>query len=215
MKAAGWALGAVAICLLLAAVLLARGPGQQEAAGQEATTPGSPPTTVPPASAPASAPSLFPELTEGFFSASANREPQGIPGLGVTDVLGNLYRFPVGGRFVCRGPVPGDEAGSNLWVCSAPPARQPPTHEVTVVGDDPRTIFSVEATVRGASEEAAAEFFAYVAELCLEDTDPLNPEAWVEANVASGGQVFSEGAQFSVYGTRGERTMQVVAAGNF
>jgi hypothetical protein len=54
-----------------------------------------------------------------------------------------------------------------------------------------------------------------VAELCLEDTDPLNPEAWVEANVASGGQVFSEGAQFSVYGTRDERTMQVVAAGNF
>ncbi len=216
MKAAGWALGAIAMCLLLAAaVLLARGPGQQEAAGQEATTPESPPTTAPPASAPASVPSLFPELTEGFFSASANPEPQGILGLGVMDVLGNLYRFPMGGRFVCRGPVPGDEAGSNLWVCSAPSARQPPTYEVTVVGDDPRTIFSVEATVRGSSEEAAAKFLAYVAELCLEDTDPLNPEAWVQANVASGGQVFSEGAQFSVYGTRDQRTMQVVAAGNF
>jgi hypothetical protein len=128
------------------------------------------------------------------------------------DVLGNLYRFPVEGRFVCRGPVPGDEAGTNLWVCSVPSAGEPPSHEVTVVGDDPRTVLWVRAPVRGASEEEAAEFFAYVAGLCLQDADPLNPEAWVNANVASGeaGQVFAGGAEFSVYGTEEERTMQVV-----
>jgi hypothetical protein len=82
-----------------------------------------------------------------------------------------------------------------------------------MVGDDPRTVLCVRATVRGASEEAAAEFFRYVAGLCLHGTDePLNPEAWVEANVASGGQVFAGGAELSVYGTKEERTLQVVAS---
>jgi hypothetical protein len=219
LKAAGWALGGVLLCVLVAAaVLVVRAPGPQEAAGQEATTPERPPATAPPATAPpASVPPLFPELTDEFFSPPAEPEDtlEGIPGLSVMDVLGNLYRFPVDGRFVCRGPVPGDEAGTNLWVCSTPSARTPATHEVTVVGDDPRTVLSVEATVRGTSEEEAAEFFAYVAGLCLQDADPLNPEAWVNANVASGGQVFTEGAEFSVYGTEEERTLQVMAAGVF
>src|SRR5688572_12370412 len=96
--------------------LVIRGLGPQEAVGQETTTPESPPTTTPspeaPATAPpASVPSVFPELEEAFSSASAEpgEHPQGIPRLGVTDVLGHLYRFPLqgGGRFVCRGPVPG------------------------------------------------------------------------------------------------------------
>jgi hypothetical protein len=86
-----------------------------------------------------------------------------------------------------------------------------------VVGDDPRSVLSVEATVRGASEEGAAEFFTYVAGLCLQDADPLNPEAWVNANVASGEarQVFAGGAEFTVYGTKEERTMQVVVTDAF
>ena len=202
----------VALCIvLLATVWVVRDPGQRDAVGQEATTP----ATESPASPSAIYPSHFPELSEELFSASASAEPvpRGIPDLAVTDVLGNLYRFPVGGRFVCRGPVPGDEAGSNLWVCSVPSERAPPTYEVIVVGDDPRTVFWVRATVRGVSEEAAAEFFGYVAGLCLHGTDePLNPEAWVEANVASGGQVFAGGAELSVYGTKEERTLQVVSS---
>jgi hypothetical protein len=207
----------VALCIvLLATVWVVRDAGRRDAVGQEATTPApATPATESPASPSAIYPSHFPELSEELFSAPASAEPvpRGIPGLGVTDVVGNLYRFPVGGRFVCRGPVPGDEAGSNLWVCSVPSERPPPTYEVIVVGDDPRTVLWVRATVRGASEEAAAEFFGYVAGLCLHGTDePLNPEAWVEANVASGGQVFAGGAELSVYGTKEERTLQVVAS---
>jgi hypothetical protein len=207
------------MCLLVAAAaLLLRSPAPQEAVGQEATTPEVPTTTAAPASPPASVPPLFPELEEDPFSAStpAEVEPEGIPDLSVMDVLGQLYRFPVEGRFVCRGPVPGDEAGTNLWVCSAASSEEGPVmHEVIVVGDDPRTVLSVEATVRGVSEEEAAEFFGYVGELCLQVADPFNPEAWMEANVAGGGQVFARGAEFSVYGTEEERTLQVVATGPF
>ena len=122
---------------------------------------------------------------------------------------------------MCRGPVPGREPGSNLWACSVPSRGGAITHDVTVAGDDPRTVLWVRATVRGATEEeeeeeeaAAAEFFGYVGSLCLGQTDdPLDSEAWARANVASGGQVFAQGAQFSVYGTKEERVLQVVATG--
>jgi len=227
LRAAGWALGAIAVCLLLAATfLLTRGLGEMAALGQESTTPATttppsmaPPSTAPPSSAPAapaSVPSLFPELTQAFSPASAAPQPRGIPGLGVTDVLGELYRFPVDGRFYCRGPVPAEEAGLNLWICSAPSARAPASHEVMVVGDDPLTVLSVRATVRGVSEEEAAKFFGYVGSLCLgQQSDPFDPVAWMEANAASGGQVFAGGAEFTVYGTKEQRTMQIVAADSF
>ena len=107
--------------------------------------------------------------------------------------------------------MPGD-GEATLWACHAPSEGSQPTHEVTVAGDDPRTVLWVQATVRGASDEEAARFFAYVASLCLQDTDdPFNPEAWMNANIASGGQVFAQGAEFSVYGTREEWTLHVVA----
>ena len=221
MKTSRWALGAIVLCLLLAAaaLLLLRSPAPQEAAGQEATTPeeGTPTTSSPAAPAttpPANVPSLFPELEEAFSRASAEKEPpEGIPGLGVTDVLGQLYRFPVGGRFVCRGPVPGDEPGSNLWACSVPSTGGAVTHEVTVMGDDPLTVMWVRATVRGATEEGAAKFFGYVGSLCLQGTDdPLDPEAWARENVG-GGRVLARGAEFSIYGTKDERVLQIVASG--
>ena len=114
---------------------------------------------------------------------------------------------------MCRGPVPGREAGSNLWACSVPSRGGAITHDVTVVGDDPRTVLWVRATVRGATEEEAAQFFGYVVSLCLGQTDdPLDPEAWARENV-EGGQVFARGAEFSVYGTKEERVLQVVASG--
>lgn len=49
--------------------------------------------------------------------------------------------------------------------------------------------------------------------LCLQETDPLNPEAWVKQNVVPGGQVFAEGTELSFYGTKEERTLEVVAMG--
>ena len=225
LKATGWVLGAITLCLLLVTMMLVvRGIGPQEAAGQETTTPeGTPATTTPTttqaSSPPASVPALLPEIQEALSSASAQEEsgehPQGIPGLSVMDVLGQLYRFPLqeGGRFVCRGPVPGEEAGSNLWACSVPSREGEITHDVTVVADDPLTVLWVRATVRGATEEEAAEFFGYVGSLCLQGTDdPLDPEAWARENV-DGGRVLAQGAEFSVYGTKEERVLQVVATG--
>jgi hypothetical protein len=225
LKIAGWVLGAIALFLILVTMMLVvRGLGPQEAVGQETTTPATTtPTTTPatPAtSPPASVPQLFPELEEALSSASPHEEagehPQGIPGLSVMDVLGQLYRFPLrGGRFVCRGPVPGKEPGSNLWACSVPSREGEITHDVTVVGDDPLTVLWVRATVRGATEEEAAEFFGYVGSLCLQGTDdPLDPEAWARENVG-GGQVLAQGAEFGVYGTKEERVLQVVATDAF
>ena len=220
LKAAGWVLGAITLFLLVVTMmLLVRSLGPQEAAGQEATTPATTtPTTTQASSPPASVPPLFPELEEALSSASP-QEPgehsQGIPGLSVMDVLGQLYRFPAGGRFVCRGPVPGEEAGSNLWTCSVPSREGEITHDVTVVGDDPLTVLWVRATVRGTTEEEAAEFFGYVGSLCLGETDdPLDPEAWARQHVG-GGQVLAQGAEFSVYGTKEERVLQVVATDAF
>jgi hypothetical protein len=226
LRVAGWALVAVGLCLVVVAVAwLIRSSSSQEAAGQEATTPVAPPTTTPspetPAtSPPASVPPLFPELEEALSSASAQEEaaehPRGIPGLSVMDILGQLNHFPLQeGRFVCRGPVPGEEAGSNLWVCSVPSREGAITHDVTVVGDDPLTVLWLRATVRGATKEDAAEFFGYVGSLCLQGTDnPLDPEAWAQENLG-GGQVLARGAEFSIYGTQEERVLQVVATNAF
>ena len=84
-----------------------------------------------------------------------------------------------------------------------------------MVGDDPLTIFSVEAIARGVSEEEAATIFAHVGSLCLDEADPLNPAAWVRENVPTGGQTLAEGAELSVYGTREARSLQVVASETF
>ena len=35
------------------------------------------------------------------------------------------------------------------------------------------------------------------------ETDPLNAEAWVGANLASGGQTFAKGAELVLYGPKG------------
>jgi len=186
---------------------------RQEAAGQELTVPA---VSSPPASATATispAPLAFPELTEGFFSAQPERE--GIPGLSVMDVIGNLKYFHAEGGFVCDGPHPTTDGSGSVWVCSAPADELPSTYKLTILGEDPLTVFWVVATARGVSEERAAEFFSYVASLCLQETDPLNPQAWVDQNVGSGGQVFAEGAELTIYGTKEERTLQVVATDTF
>jgi hypothetical protein len=167
-----------------------------------------PTATVPTASPqPATVPAAFPEFTEEFFPEPA---PEGIPGLSVMEVTGNLKHFRAEGRFVCDGPAPAEGDGS-LWFCSAPEGKLPATYELTVLGDGPLTVLWVRATARGVSEEQAAEFFSYVTSLCLQDTDPLNAEAWVRQNVGPGGQVFAEGAELTIYGTKEVRTLQIVA----
>jgi hypothetical protein len=195
----------VIVFLLVLAWSLNRTP-RQEAAGQELTVPA---VTVPPATS-TPAPVPFPELTEGFPSEP---EPERIPGLSVMEVIGNLEDFRAEGGFVCDGPTPTDDARGSMWVCSAPRDELPGIYELIVVGEDPATILWVAATARGVSEEQATKYFSYIAGLCRQETDPLNPEAWVEQNVGSGGQVFAQGAELSIYGTKEARTLQVVATG--
>jgi hypothetical protein len=203
----------LSFALLFLAIVDDRSP-RQEAAGQELTPRPAltVPVTSPPPATSTPAPAQLPELTEGL--PSEPEVDEGIPGLSVMEVIGNLEHFDAEGGFVCDGPVPTtDDARGSMWVCSAPGEELPETYELTVLGEDPATVLWVVATTRGVSEEEAAEFFSYVASLCLQEGDPLNPEAWVEHNVGSGGEVFAQGAELSIYGTEEERTLQVVATG--
>jgi len=102
-----------------------------------------------------------------------------------------------------------------LWSCAAKAHDGRTSYDVSLVGDDPLTILSVTATLHGASEESAASFFSYVASLCLRDTDPLKPEAWMQENVPTGGQTVTGGTALSVYGTKEVRTLEVLAIGAF
>ena len=68
---------------------------------------------------------------------------------------------------------------------------------VTLLGENPLTISSVEATASGLSE--AARFFAYVGELAFVEAGPLNAEAWLRQNLPSGG---------SLSGGRGARPLR-------
>jgi hypothetical protein len=148
-------------------------------------------------------------------SASAQADnPASIPDLSVMDVIGNLKYFATDVPFRCTGPMAA-EGDNILWSCAANVRGERGSFEVTLVGDDPLTIFSVTATVHGVSEERAASFFSYVADLCLQDADPLNPEAWMQENVPTGGRTATGGTSLSVYGTKEVRTLEVVPIGAF
>jgi hypothetical protein len=86
-------------------------------------------------------------------------------------------------------------------------------YEVVVVGEDPSTVLSVEATAYSAPIEEAVGFLGYVGDLCFEDTEPVNVRAWVEQNVTTGGQLLAGGAILTLYGTDRARTLAVEATG--
>lgn len=153
-------------------------------------------------------PSLQPDLSDTPFGESLEGEVfTEIPGLGVMDVIGYLKYAPGANSIVCSGPHSG--TGKLLiWRCSSG-SNAAPIYEVRVVGDNPHSISSVEATVRGATQEQAAAFLGYVGSLCFEDTEPVNSAAWVEANVTSGGQLLAPGAELTLYGTKEIRTLVV------
>ena len=78
---------------------------------------------------------------------------------------------------------------------------------VTLLGENPLTISSVEATASGLSE--AARFFAYVGELAFVEAGPLNAEAWLRQNLPSGGSL-SGGAELDLYGTEEEHAFVII-----
>ena len=180
---------------------------EREAVGQTPSDPtitASPPSVSPepktPSPSPSSSPAAGPEdaLGKALGNASASAQadnPASIPDLSVMDVIGNLKYFASDVPFRCTGPTAA-EGDKILWSCSANARRERGSYDVTVVGDDPLTIFSVTATVHGGSEDTAASFFSYVAGLCLRDTDPLNPEAWMQENVPTGGKTATGGQRF-------------------
>ena len=95
------------------------------------------------------------------------------------DVIGNMQYLP-GTNFRCPG---GGPAGGGLTKrsCRASSDDDPPVvYEVTLVEDDPSTVLWVRADASDATDEAAAEFLGYVADLSLEDMDPMNAEVWVD-----------------------------------
>jgi hypothetical protein len=213
------------LLVMVAAALIVSAITEQEAAGQTSTASANTasPTASPPSQAASPSPSspraegledLFRSAFPGSSAGASADESQGIPDLTVMDVIGDAEHYPVEGGLLCEGPIVGD-GDRTLWVCSSAHRDEQGSYGLVVVGDDPLTIFSVEATVRGASEEEAASFLAHVGVLCLDETDPLNPEAWVRENLPTGGQTFAEGAELSVYGTREARTLQVVASATF
>jgi hypothetical protein len=199
---------------------------EREAVGQTSrdptitATPPSPspePKTASPS--PSSSPAAGPEDASGNALGNASASAQadtlaGIPDLSVMDVIGNLKYFATDVDFRCTGPTAAE--GNNIfWSCAANSRGERGSYEVTLVGDDPLTIFSVTATVHGVSEETAASFFSYVASLSLQDTDPLNPEAWMQEKVPTGGRTATGGKALSVYGTKEVRTLEVVPIGAF
>ena len=214
------------LSLLAAAAWLIGVFAEREAVGQTSRDPtitASPPSVSPepktPSPSPSSSPGAGPEdaLGNALGNASASAQadnPAGIPDLSVMDVIGNLKYFATDVHFRCTGPTAA-ESNNILWSCAANARGQRGSYDVTVVGDDPLTIFSVTATVHGVSQETAASFFSYVAGLSLPDTDPLNPEAWMQENVPTGGQTATGGTALSVYGTKEVRTLEVVAIGAF
>jgi hypothetical protein len=127
------------------------------------------------------------------------------------DVIGYLKYAPGADGIVCSGPIP-TEGILTLWRCSSSGSGAGPAYEVRVLGDDPLSISSVEATVRGATREQAAAFLKYVAGLCFEEPEALNSATWVEANIASGGQLFAAGADLTLYGTQKLKTLVVAGA---
>jgi hypothetical protein len=206
----------VILLLLLAVVWVGYRSSPQEAVGQtaapktgtgEATTPLAKALTE--EIAEAAAPKLVPDLAE---PAPANRRPRGIPGLSEMDLIGYLQYMP-GSNFRCLGGSP-IQGGLYSRSCTSSSDEEPPVvYEVKLVEENSSAVRSVTANAYDTSDDDAADFFTYVAELSLQGTGPMNPETWIGENISLGGQYPAEGAILRLYGTEGARTMEIVATG--
>ena len=202
-----------AVVLLVAGFSLLQ--DTQEASGQPATLPAPAELPVPPEPATATATAPLEEFSfPPLPTATAQSEepsPPAIPHQSLMDVLGNLKYSPHTQEFACTsGPTEGPET---FWTCWSPGDGSPITRVVTVLGNDPRSISSVTVTARGLDDREAAAFFLYVLDMCLAGNDPTNSEAWVHQDISSGGIMFARSADLSLYGTKEERTLEIVASG--
>src|SRR5215208_456321 len=129
---------------------------EREAVGQTSRDPTitAPPSESPEPKTPSPSPSSSPAagmedaLGNALGNASASAladNPASIPGLSVMDVIGNLKYFATDVHFRCTGPTAA-EGNNILWSCAANARGERGSYDVTVVGDDPLTIFSVTAT---------------------------------------------------------------------
>ena len=164
-----------------------------------------------------------PDPGEDFLGAleeqyAPEEEPAGIPGLSAMDVVGGVGEAPPGVTLSCFGPNP-ERGEVYSWRCHGAAAGAPredgarAEYRVEVIAVDPRTILSVTASAYRATDEEAAEFLVYVAELAVEDPAPLDAQVWVRGNLAAGGATFADGAGLELYGYEGARVLEVVATG--
>jgi hypothetical protein len=210
-----WHVAAALLVVAIAAMALpglGDGPPGQRAIGQETTEE----TTATPAPAEQDEPPP-PDLTPASDQYLAGEEPAGIPGLSPVEVVAGVGVAPPGVALSCTGPQP--ERGEVLsWNCrgSKPPVEEggaPAEFLVEVVGADATTALYVSASVYRATDAEAAEFLAYVAGLAVEEPSPLDTQAWVRGNLASGGSTSSDGAGLELYGYEDARVLEVVASG--
>lgn len=190
------------VMFLLATTILGQQTSPQEASAQEQTTDEhfNDPATVPPIDP------VFPELEE---DVSVEEGPAGIPELSIMDVIAHLDELP-GTDFRCAGPTLTDGEAIK-WTCFSPAGGLPGNHEVVVLANDPLSVLAVQVTARGLGDEEAIQFFDYVAALSLPDNEMLNAEAWVRANLRSGGQTFTGSTVLTLYGTKEVRTLEIVS----
>ncbi len=178
-------------------VALGREEAERDAGGEQYTTSAGP--------QPEDFPLIFgpgpsPELAE---AASADGPRRRIPGLSDMEVIGYLQYVP-GTDFRCPG------GGPNKRVCTLSATDSPAVYEVSFLKDG-AAVFAVVATASEASEDEAAAVLGYVARLSLDDTSPIDAEAWVGRTISSGGQYFADGAEVRLYGTEQTRTLEIVA----
>jgi hypothetical protein len=89
--------------------------------------------------------------------------------------------------------------------------KPPVLYEFTLVEENPSVVRSVTANAYEVSDDDAADFAAYVAELSLQDTGLMNPATWIRENTSLGVGYFAGGKELRLYGTEGARTLEITA----
>jgi hypothetical protein len=161
---------------------------------------------------PEDSPLIFSEPSDELAEVtSADERLRGIPGLADMELIGSLPYIP-GTNFRCPGGTPYQGTLSKRTCRSSTGGDPPIVYEVMIIEEGPSTVRSVQATARNTPDEEVADFLATVLGLSLKNAAPsLDAKAWVDRNIESGGQYFADGAEARLYGTPGNKTLEIVA----